>query len=150
LAKAVLEHHFNCHKYCDKWCPAKIWKKEERLASGLKYRSKVEDKELYSQLKAHHDKFMTKDSLCEMYHEFHSNVCESLNGNITKKYVPKNKHYHCCTLSNKGCTHTAVGIDSVGHESFVYHHLFNVLGLEAPMTTENCADLDNICVRKST
>jgi hypothetical protein len=51
-----------------------------------------------------------------MYHEFHSNKCESLNGNITK-YVPKNKHY-CCTLSNKGLMHTAVDVDSIGYEEF--------------------------------
>jgi hypothetical protein len=147
-AKAVLEHHFNCHKYCDKWCPAKKWKKEDKLKSGLKYRNKVEDKELYLQLKTHHDKFTSEAALREMYHEFHSNKCESLNGNITK-YVPKHKHY-CCTLSNKGRTHTAVGVDSVGYESF-YQRLYHVLGLEeAPTTTESCADLDNARVRKAT
>jgi hypothetical protein len=25
-AKAVLEHHFNNHKFCGEWCPANKWK----------------------------------------------------------------------------------------------------------------------------
>jgi hypothetical protein len=62
------------------------------------------------------------------------------NGNITK-YVPKNKHY-CCTLSNKGQTHTAVGVDSVGYVDF-YCCLFVVLGVEeSPITTKSHTDLD--------
>jgi hypothetical protein len=68
-----------------------------------------------------------EEVLCEMYPEFHSSKCESLNGNITK-YVPKKKHY-CCTLSNKGQSHTAVGVDSVGYEEF-YSCLFDILGVE--------------------
>jgi hypothetical protein len=37
LARAVLEHHFNSHRYCDNWCPATKWKKEERFKNALKY-----------------------------------------------------------------------------------------------------------------
>jgi hypothetical protein len=145
-ARAVLEHHFNCHKYCDKWCPAKKWKKEDRLRAALKYRNKVKDHDLYLQLKEHHDKFTSEKALREMYHEFHSNKCESLNGNITK-YVPKNKHY-CQTLSNKGRTNTAVGVDSVGYQGF-YSRLFVTLGLDdTPTTTQSHADLDSERVRK--
>jgi hypothetical protein len=29
-AKAVLEHHFNNHKFCGKWCPANKWKEDEK------------------------------------------------------------------------------------------------------------------------
>jgi hypothetical protein len=146
-ARAVLEHHFNCHKYCDKWCPAKTWNKEDKLKSALKYRDKIRDNDLYLQLKTHHDKFTTEEALREMYHEFHSNKCESLNGNITK-YVPKNKHY-CCTLSNKGRTHTAVGVDSVGYVQF-YRRLFVILGVEElPTTTECHTDLDTGRIRKA-
>jgi hypothetical protein len=139
-ARAVLEHHFNSHRYCDDWCPAKKWNKEDRLKNGLKYRSKTTHAKLYEQCKTHHDKFTSEEALRDMYHEFHSNKCESLNGNITK-YVPKHKVY-CRTLTNKGRTHTAIGVDSLGYVTY-YQRLFVLLGLEeTPTTTANHRDLD--------
>jgi hypothetical protein len=69
-----------------------------------------------------------------------------LNGNITK-YVPKKKHY-CCTLSNKGRTYTAIGVESVGYVQY-YERLFGALGIKkTPATTEHHADLDKNCVVK--
>jgi hypothetical protein len=140
-ARAVLEHHFNSHRYCDDWCPAKRWKKEDRLKNALKYRSKTLNPELYKEFKSHHDKYTSEEALRDMYHQFHSNKCESLNGNITK-YVPKHKMY-CRTLTNKGRTHTAIGVDSIGYVAY-YHRLFGVLGIETtPTTTANHSDLDH-------
>jgi hypothetical protein len=100
LARAVFEHHFNLHRYCDDWCPAKRWKKEDRLNNALKYCSKTLNPELYKEFKIHHDKYTSKEALRDMYHQFHSNTCESLNGNITE-YVPKHK-MNCRTLTKQG------------------------------------------------
>jgi hypothetical protein len=112
-ARAVLERHFNLHRYCNNWCPAKRWKKEDRLEYFLKYQSKTLNPELYKEFKIRHDKFTS-----DMYHQFHSNKCEWLNGNITK-YVPKHKMY-CCTLTNKGWTHTTIGVNSLGYEAYCH------------------------------
>jgi hypothetical protein len=140
LVRAVLEHHFNLHRYCNDWCPAKKWKKEDRLRNALKYRNKKVNAELYEQFKIHHDKFTSEEALRDMYHQFHSIKCESLNGNITK-YVPKHKDY-CRTLTNKGRTHTAIGVDLLGYVHY-FGHLFDVLGLkQTPITTANHNDLD--------
>jgi hypothetical protein len=62
-----------------------------------------------------------------MHHQFHPNKCESLNGNITK-YVPKHKQF-CRTLTNKGRTHTAIGVDLLGYKAY-YGQLFDALGLK--------------------
>jgi hypothetical protein len=82
-AKAVLEHHFNNHKFCDEWCPWKKWGEEERIFKELKYRCKEADKELYLQFCKLHLVLTTEEGLRDLYHDVHSNKCESINGFVT-------------------------------------------------------------------
>ena len=115
-AKAVLEHHFNNHEFCGEWCPAKKWKDDEKKMKLLKYRCKEKHSSLYQQMSAIHNTYTDVWNLREIYHEFHSNKCESLNGFITK-FLPKHKHY-CRSIINRARTYLAVGIDSLGYEEY--------------------------------
>jgi hypothetical protein len=115
-AKAVMEHHFNNHQFCDERCPAKKWKKEDKIRKQLRYRSKEVDAKFYNQLLTIFDAFTTLEALRELYHNVHSNKCESMNGFITK-FVPTDKDF-CRTIANKARTLMAIGIDSVGYEDY--------------------------------
>jgi hypothetical protein len=127
-AKAVLEHHFNNHEFCGDWCPANRWKDDEKKLKALKYRSKETDAELYEQMSTIHDTFTDVWNLRDIYHEVHSNKCESLNGFITK-FLPKHKHY-CRTIVNRARTYLAIGIDSVGYRNY-YRILLKRLGIDS-------------------
>jgi hypothetical protein len=48
--KAVLEHHFDNHEYCGRWCPRLRQTEAERLAKDHYYRHKEEDAKLYAAL----------------------------------------------------------------------------------------------------
>jgi hypothetical protein len=107
---AVLEHHFNSHKYCDsKWCgPTRKDKSKKRY-----YRSKRSDRKLYKQLKELMEPFLTEHSLGQLYHPFNTNKCESLMANIVR-LCPKNRHYSK-TICGNGRVSLAVVIDSLGY-----------------------------------
>jgi hypothetical protein len=77
---------------------------------ALKYRCKVSNAELYQQMSTIHNAYTDVWNLREIYHEVHSNKCESLNGFI-KKFLPKHKHY-CRTIVNWARTYLAIGLDS--------------------------------------
>jgi hypothetical protein len=148
MSNAVVEHHFNNHDYCEEWCP--VLKRRERIrkgeiqedeASDLKYRCKIKNARLYLQCRAYHDAYTTDSSLWELWHEVHSNKCESLNGFITK-ILPKHKHY-CGTIINEARTYVAISIDSVGYKEY-YHRLFERLGIEeTTITSEHLRRLDH-------
>jgi hypothetical protein len=53
----VIEHHFNNHDSCGDWCKAASGTEEEVRQTGLRFRCKVRNKELYLFLKKHHDEF---------------------------------------------------------------------------------------------
>jgi hypothetical protein len=146
-AKAVFEHHFGDHTWCDKWCSTRRLKDKEMLMAKLRFRDKTgKDKDMYEQCLPHHQAFTTEDALKEIFHELHSNKCESLNGMITK-FIPKVKHL-CRTLSNKSRTYMAIGLDSVGYEEY-FRRLFILLGLEVTQTTTtHHEDLDEKRIRK--
>ena len=134
-AKAVLEHHFNNHTFCGKWCPANKWKDDERKKKALKYRCKVKHAILYEQMKAIHNTYTDISNLQEIYHEFHSNKkCESLNGFIMK-FLPKHKDYSW-SIINRAQTYLAVGIDSLGYEK--YESVLRImLGMTTTVLTTN-------------
>jgi hypothetical protein len=139
-AKAVLEHHFNNHVFCGEWCPAEKWKDDEVQRKALKYRCKVSNAELYQQMSTIHNAYTDVWNLREIYHEVHSNKCESLNGFITK-FLPKHKHY-CRTIVNRARTYLAIGLDSLGYENY-YSVLFSSLGIiNTTLTTEHFQRLD--------
>jgi hypothetical protein len=93
-------------------------------------------------MKQIHDIYTEPDNLRDIWHEVHSNKCESLNGFITK-FLPKHKHY-CRTIVNRGRSYLAIGIDSVGYQKY-YRILWKMLCLE-PSTTviEHHRRLDQI------
>jgi hypothetical protein len=140
-SKAVLQHHFNNHEFCDDWCPWKKWSDEQRILKELKYRSLDDDKELYLQFEKIHVAFTTEEALRDLYHEVHSNKCESINGFITK-FLPKKKHF-CRTIANPGRTYLALGIDSLGYQEY-YRRLFIELGLDmTPVTRTQHVRIDS-------
>jgi hypothetical protein len=47
-AKAVLEHHFDCHQYCGEWCKRRHETTEQHKASKKYYRCKTRDASLYA------------------------------------------------------------------------------------------------------
>jgi hypothetical protein len=70
--------------------------------------------------------------LHDLYHNVHSNKCESINGFVTK-FLPKKKHF-CRTIANPGRTYLALGIDLLGYQEYC-HRLFIDLGLDmTPLT----------------
>lgn len=46
-ARAVLEHHFDCHDYCGAWCRRKNESTEQKKVSRKYYRSKEQSEHLY-------------------------------------------------------------------------------------------------------
>jgi hypothetical protein len=125
--ECVVEHHFNNHENCGDWCSAKKWSGQEKIAKELKYRSKVKDAVLYSQIRAIHEKFCTDEWLRDLWHDVHSNKCESLNSFLIK-FLPK-RNLFCRSMVISGRTHLALTIDSIGYEK-TYSELFNRLGLK--------------------
>jgi hypothetical protein len=71
--------------------------------------------------------FTTEEGLRDLYHDVHSNKCESINGFVTK-VLPKKKHFYR-TIADPGRTYLALGIDSLGYQEF-YRRLFIELGLD--------------------
>jgi hypothetical protein len=84
---------------------------------------------------------MTDSSLWELWHEVHSNKCESLNEFITN-FLPKHKHY-CRTIINEARTYVAISINLVGFQEY-YRRLFERLGiLERTITSKHLRRLDH-------
>jgi hypothetical protein len=108
----------------------------------LKYRSKTKNTRLYTQLRAYHDAYTSDSSLWELWHEVHSNKCESLNGFITK-FLPKHKHY-CRTIINEARTNNvAISIDLVGYQEY-YHLIFQTIGIrETSITCKHLCRLEH-------
>jgi hypothetical protein len=148
MLNAVIENHFNSHKYCKEWCP--VLKRRERIRKGeieeedssdLKYRCKTGNECLYTQVRVYHDAYTTDSALWELWHKVHSNKCESLNGFITK-FLPKHKHY-CHTIINKARTNVAILIISLGYQDY-YRLLFARLGIvQTSITSEHLCHLDH-------
>jgi hypothetical protein len=130
--ECVPKHHFNNHKNCGDWCAAKKWVGQEKIAKELKYRDKIKDAALYAEIRAIHDKFCTDEWLKDLWHDVHSNKCESLNGFLIK-FLPKKKFF-ARSMVISGRTHLALTIDSIGYEK-TYSELFKRLGLKYTAVT---------------
>jgi hypothetical protein len=131
-AKAVLEHHFENHEWCDaSWCPRKSKSSselaKERTQCGKYYRCKERDKEEYDLLKSILDKYISLEKLREVAHGFSTQMNESMNNTIAWM-AQKNK-----TLSGSVALsvriHLAVGITLVGYEVYIAE-LLNRMGIE--------------------
>jgi hypothetical protein len=87
-AKAVLEHHFDCHTYCGKWCRRRHMpeaeKDEDRKRRGLYYRFKKRDASVYSKPSQIMAKYSTLERLKEVSQGLDTKVNESLNNTIVE------------------------------------------------------------------
>ncbi len=90
--ECVPEHHFNNHENCGDWCAAKKWVGQEKIAKELKYRDKIKDAALYAEIRAIHDKICTDKRLKNLWHDVHSNKCETMKGFLIK-LLQKNNFY---------------------------------------------------------
>ena len=148
--KAVLEHHFDCHKYCGEWCRRKeelarqaqeqqnreLSKQQEdderkqqaKDVSKKFYRLKDDpvDALLYKKLLSIVARFVTLEALREVAHDMDTCANESFN-NTVSWVAPKNKVY-CGTHSLKNRISIALGISSVGLMEY-YVGLFHRLGI---------------------
>jgi hypothetical protein len=128
-SKAVIEHNFNDHLWCNPaWC-AILRKKDLTQKKNIqcKHCSKLEDMSFYVQAKKAIACYTTKEALRDLRHGFHSNKCEWLNGFITNS-IPKNKHT-CLSNINKAHINMNIGIDSLGYKRY-FKRLFAVTGLD--------------------
>jgi hypothetical protein len=134
-AKAVIEHHFDEHKYCGEWCKRKSMTPEQALQSPRFYRDKTKssDAKLYAVLSDKIARFITLDRLKEVAHGMDSQVNESFN-NTVSWFAPKNKVY-CGSLSLSNRIGLALGINAIGLHQY-YTRLFKALGIQM---TDNVA-----------
>jgi hypothetical protein len=89
---------------------------KEVRESGLRFRCKVRNKELYLFLKGHHEQFMEGTKLHQLYHQYDTNNLKGFNKFLTK-FLPKDKTY-CQTIENKAKSMLAVGLQSIGYRIF--------------------------------
>jgi hypothetical protein len=66
---ACLEHHFNIHKLCGNWCKAAKGTEQEIRSTGLQFRCKQRNQDMYLFMKKHHEDFMEDSKLCQLFHE---------------------------------------------------------------------------------
>jgi hypothetical protein len=123
--KSPVLHHFNDHSACGTWCKHRD-KSEAELAQLTKYRNKQVNNKLYLLICEIIDRFSEEDKLRECHHEMHSQKNEAMNKSIMR-YCPKDKTY-CKTMVLTSRIHVAIGIDTLGHESF-FEEVFNSMGL---------------------
>jgi hypothetical protein len=125
-AQAVLEHHFDEHKYCGPWCRRKDETEATKAAGRKIYRNKENDAKLYSILQEKVGRYITKERLVEIAHGMDTNINEAFNNTATW-FAPKNKTY-CGSVSLQVRLSLAVGINSLGFEVY-YQRLLKKLGV---------------------
>jgi hypothetical protein len=134
VAKAVVEHHFDCHDYCGDWCRRKNETELQRQSSKKYYRCKVKSPKLYALICSKVERFITIDKLIEMAHGLDTNMNEAFN-QICTWFAPKNK-----VFAGSGSLHNrialAVGINSIGVHMF-FKRLFIKLGIEIDANVEH-------------
>jgi hypothetical protein len=130
-ANAVVEHHFDEHKYCGAWCRRKTMTDLQLQSSERYYRCKNKDAKLYSVLTEVIARFITFERLEEVGHGFDTQINESFN-NTASWFAPKNKVY-CGSQSLENRLSMAVGINSIG-----LHRYFTRLYTRFGITMDPC------------
>jgi hypothetical protein len=128
-SKAVLEHHFDNHTHCGRWCPRLRMTQAQRDAGGRYYRCKTKDAKLYAKLQQITSRFVSIDRLRKVAHGMDTQINESFN-NTASWFAPKNKVY-CGSQSLSNRLSLAVGINSIGMEQY-FVRLFRVLKISMP------------------
>ena len=129
-SKAVVEHLFNEHMYCDvKWCKPKQQMGKEKKEEGSQsfYRCKKKDKKLYHQLLKVYEPFTTAKRLQESLHPFDTQGNEAMNASISK-YAPKTKTYGM-TISLTNRVMVCAGINNLGAENY-WNSVYSSLELD--------------------
>ena len=121
--KAVLEHHFDNHQFCGKWC----LRKDNMDDKSKYYRDKTKDAKLYERLQSIMARFVDLAALKEVSHSMDTCANESFNNTISW-LAPKNKVY-CGTHSLKNRISIALGINALGTYEY-YNQLFIRLGIQ--------------------
>ena len=127
--KAVVEHHFDNHEHCGKFCRRKTQTEEQQEKTRKFYRCKTIDSELYAALTKLVSRFITQKALEEVGHGMDTLVNESLNNTISW-FAPKNKTYSR-TQSLRNRIAIPICINSVGTLKF-YERLFVKLKIAMP------------------
>jgi hypothetical protein len=122
--RSPILHHFNDHSTCGTWCQHR-GKSEAELAKLTKYRSKQVNNQLYLLICEIIDRFSHEDKLRECHHQMHSQKNEAMNKSIMR-YCPKDKTF-CRTMVLTSRINLAIGIDTLGHQSF-FEELFYSMG----------------------
>ena len=140
--KAVLEHHFDCHSFCGKFCKRKTVTAEERGRCTKIHQSKTKDAKLCALLEGTLSRFITESALQEVGHGGDTLVNESLN-NAFSWHAPKNKTFAgSCSLTNRICIGLAVhSIGAVEH----CRHLFGEFGLTMTKNIRRYFQLQEKC-----
>ena len=131
-ADCILDHHFDNHKNCAKWCRRKVATAEEIKKKKKFYRSMEHDGKLYAKLKDIIARYISIERLRELAHGHDTQVNESLN-NTAAWLAPKNKMY-CSTHSLSNRIAMAIGIVSLGFRVY-YERLFKELGIQLSAET---------------
>ena len=118
-AKAVLEHRFGNHKFCDSaWCYAFQAKSLKRKLTKGTYLCKKRDEEAYTQLYITLQPFSQPDRLAESMHQMNTQRNEAMNAAISR-LVPKTKHI---SKTNSLKTRVAIAISCANMGFSHFHH----------------------------
>jgi len=129
--KAVLEHHFDNHQFCGKWCCRKDLTIKEIKENTKFYRCKTKDKKLHEWLQQNLARFLTLEPLKEVGRGMDTLVNESFN-NTAAWLAPKNKVYSG-SLSLRNRINIVIAIITLGFKVF-YEHILESFGI--PMTDD--------------
>jgi len=124
--EAVLEHHFNNHAVCGKWCPV------NKGNTNGKYRSKEIHGKLFVHLQTVMGTYMTEEKLRQLHHGYSTQGNEAMNQSVAS-YAPKTKTYST-TMSLHNRVKMAASIQIVGHVEF-WKQVYNELQMEMPKET---------------
>ena len=105
-AAAVLEHHFDNHKFCGSFCRRKAKQESGKLDEGKHCREKGKDDLLCERLQSMLKRFITLDASKEVTHSLDTCANESFNDTVAW-VAPKNKVY---AGSNSLCNRMSVAI----------------------------------------
>ena len=74
-SKAILEHHFNDHRFCDRWCkwsPLHENVPKQTENDIRKYRNKLVNDKLYAQMKEILSTYLSDQKLFQVHHPYTS------------------------------------------------------------------------------
>jgi hypothetical protein len=137
-SQAVIQHHFNDHSICGKWCNFSIELEPEKrmeitMETATKFRDKMKQPGLYEVVERLTTHLLSPERPRESHHPCDSQKNEAMNQSATK-HAPKGR---VCSKSASLRSRVAVcaGINSVGKFECV-SRLFQCLGVVVTKVTE--------------